>query len=62
MWEGGEAQVGDTALLAVSDGDSGGDELLWIGATVPSTTKRKKRSDWEVTYPTAVLVFFRLFD
>lgn len=42
MWEGGEAQRGDTALLAVSDGDPGRDELLWIGATVPSTAKARK--------------------
>lgn len=39
--EGGEAQGGNAALLAESDRDPGGDELIWIGATVPSTTRAK---------------------
>lgn len=41
MGEGGEVQRGNTALLAVSDRDPGGDELIWIGATVPSTTRAR---------------------
>lgn len=30
-------QMGDIALLAVSDRDPGGDELIWTGATASST-------------------------
>lgn len=41
MGEGGEARGGDTALLAVSDRDPGGDELIWTGATVPSATRAR---------------------
>lgn len=41
MGEGGEACEGDTALLAVSDRDPGGDELIWTGATVPSATRAR---------------------
>lgn len=40
LGESGEAQGGDMALLAVSDKDPGGDELIWIGATAPSTGER----------------------
>lgn len=41
MGEGGEAEGGNMALLAVSDKDPGGEELIWIGATVPSTTRAR---------------------
>lgn len=41
MGEGSEARGGNAALLAVSDRDPGGDELIWIGATVPSTTRAR---------------------
>lgn len=45
LWKRGEAQVGEKARLAVSERDPGGDELIWMGATAPSTTKaRKERS------------------
>lgn len=39
LGETGEAKEGDMALLAVSDRDPGGDELIWSGATAPSTTE-----------------------
>lgn len=42
LGERGEAQAGDIALLAVSDKDPGGDELIWTGATAPSTTNTRK--------------------
>lgn len=37
LGERGEAKGGDMALLALSDREPGGDELIWIGATAPST-------------------------
>lgn len=40
LGETGEAQWEDMALLAVSDRDPGGDELIWTGATAPSTGER----------------------
>lgn len=39
LGETGEAKKGDIALLAVSDRDPGGDELIWRGATAPSATE-----------------------
>lgn len=42
LGERGEAQEGDIALLAVSDRDPGGDELIWTGATAPSTAEQRE--------------------
>lgn len=39
LGETGEEKQGDIALLAVSDRDPGGDELIWSGATAPSATE-----------------------
>lgn len=39
LGETGEAKEGDMALLAVSDRDPGGDELIRSGATAPSATE-----------------------
>lgn len=40
LGERGEATGRDMALLAVSDRDPGGDELIWTGATAPFTGER----------------------
>lgn len=32
------------ALLALSDSDPDGDELIWTGATAPSTTNTKEEN------------------
>lgn len=52
LGERGDAQEGDIALLAVSDRDPGGDELIWTGATAPSTTEQRGDQFTEVTHLT----------
>lgn len=42
--------MGEKARLAVSERDPGGDELIWTGATAPSTTKARKEQSGPWTH------------